>query len=232
VSQNDQKVPSLTVKRVFKEAGSRCPFCGEEDLASLDVHHISPRKNGGSNDFANLLLACKNCHARIESGEVSVEKVFATKLALATTGTARGGGRAERTGNAISITGDVASSIVANTVTFRGTPKKAPRMEYPAGCIGANLEQRNYVDYLVRRYNEFRAADRSFGARGSFFHGKIHQDIQKRFRVRTYFIREGDFDELVQYLQGRIDQTILGKRNRAGGRPSYRAFGELADAAE
>ena len=60
--------------------------------------------------------------------------------------------------------------------------------------------------------------------RRSFFHGKIHQDIQKRFRARTYFIREGDFDELVQYLQGRIDQTILGKRNRAGGWSSYCTF--------
>jgi hypothetical protein len=83
-----------------------------------------------------------------------------------------------------------------------------------------------YVDYLVRRYNEFRKADSSFGAPSSFFPGKIHQDIAKRFRARTYFVPETDFEDLVRYLQGRIDQTILGKRNRARGFPNYCTYPE------
>ena len=34
------------------------------------------------------------------------------------------------------------------------------------------------------------------------------------------------FDELVDYLQARIDQTILGRRNRARGFSNYESFDE------
>lgn len=47
---------------------NRCRRCGlnEEDGVSLVVHHIFPRKEGGSNWHSNLISLCRTCHAEVE----------------------------------------------------------------------------------------------------------------------------------------------------------------------
>ncbi|MWV66044.1 hypothetical protein GRS48_14625 [Halorubrum sp. JWXQ-INN 858] len=36
----------------------------------LDVHHVVPRANGGSNDLGNLLTLCPDCHADVHDRRV------------------------------------------------------------------------------------------------------------------------------------------------------------------
>ena len=36
------------------------------------------------------------------------------------------------------------------------------------------------------------------------------QNIENKFKAQTYFINEDKFNEVVRYLQNRIDKTILG----------------------
>ena len=43
--------------------------------------------------------------------------------------------------------------------------KRKPKMEYPAGSIGADLVRRNYIRYLTERYFRYREADASFGSK-------------------------------------------------------------------
>jgi hypothetical protein len=87
--------------------------------------------------------------------------------------------------------------------------------EYPAGSIGSDLEHRNYVRYLVQRYHRFRQADSGFGrASARFSYAVIFRNIEREFKVQTYFISDTRFKDLVEYLQQHIDRTILGKRNR------------------
>lgn len=97
---------------------------------------------------------------------------------------------------------------------------------YPEGCIGADISKRNYVKYLVERYNRYREADASFGRTGRFHYAVLFKNIETKFKASTYFIPESRFGELVDYLHDRIDNTILGRRNHSRGIPNFESFDE------
>jgi len=129
--------------------------------------------------------------------------------------------------NVTSIAGSVVHGSVHTGPTTinqinRGRRSSRPN-EYPAGSIGSDLEQRNYIRYLVQRYHRAREADSSFGRSGParFSYAVIFTNIERKFGAPTYFIRQARFDELVKHLQQRIDGTILGKSNRARGIRNY-----------
>jgi hypothetical protein len=129
------------------------------------------------------------------------------------------------------VTGDVnVTSIKGSTVQgdvhtgpttinhISGGRRSSRPTEYPVGSIGRDLGQRNYIRYLVERYHRFREADSSFGSGSPLFsYAVIFKSIERKFKAPTYFIPDVRFNELVEYLQQRVDQTILGKRNRARG---------------
>jgi hypothetical protein len=102
-------------------------------------------------------------------------------------------------------------------------------MEYPPGSIGADLLRRNYIRYLTERYFRYREADASFGRKAvrRFSYAVLFKIVENRFKAPTYFIPVSRFDELVDFLQGRIEETILGKRNRARGHRNYETFDEF-----
>ncbi len=51
---------------VRQRAGERCEYCqlteAQSPIAKLQIEHIVPRKHGGSDDPANLALACIACN--------------------------------------------------------------------------------------------------------------------------------------------------------------------------
>ncbi|NJM54999.1 MAG: hypothetical protein HC841_02930 [Verrucomicrobiae bacterium] len=105
--------------------------------------------------------------------------------------------------------------------------KSPPRSAaYPEGAIGANLEKRNYVKYLVERYNRYREADASFGRTTRFHYAVLFKNIEAKFKAPTYFIPEERFGDLVDYLHDRINETLLGKRNLKRGVPNFESFDE------
>src|SRR5208282_4338414 len=57
--------------------------------------------------------------------------------------------------------GVVHTGTIINNVNISRRGKSTRPSEYPAGCIGSNLSQRNYIKYLVERYHRFREADAS-----------------------------------------------------------------------
>ncbi|MDY6916827.1 MAG: HNH endonuclease signature motif containing protein [Chloroflexota bacterium] len=60
---------SAAEKERFKEAaGYSCenPACRERDL--VDLHHIIPREQGGSNRKDNLIVLCPTCHRKADRG--------------------------------------------------------------------------------------------------------------------------------------------------------------------
>src|SRR5690606_41356979 len=82
MSRNDKRIPRQVEKLIYQQAGSRCAFCAESAVALLEIHHIVPRAEGGPNDPVNLILACRNCHRRIESGEISRKEVLRDRRSL------------------------------------------------------------------------------------------------------------------------------------------------------
>lgn len=56
-------VSKRTTAKILKRMDLPCSCCGfYVKGVSLDVHHIIPRKNGGTNDMSNLTYICPNCH--------------------------------------------------------------------------------------------------------------------------------------------------------------------------
>jgi len=126
------------------------------------------------------------------------------------------------------IHGDVHTGPVTVNQIHRGRRSARPN-EYPAGAIGSDLLQRNYIKYLVERYHRFREADLSFGRDPvRFSYAVIFKNIERKFKAPTYFVPSTRFDELVKHLQHKIDGTILGKRNHARGIPNYDSLEEFA----
>lgn len=70
------KAPPLTGPeraKLINAAGNRCenPSCREK--YPLEVHHIKPIAEGGSNKLSNLIVLCKNCHGKFQGGIYSRE---------------------------------------------------------------------------------------------------------------------------------------------------------------
>lgn len=95
--------------------------------------------------------------------------------------------------------------------------------EYPLGTIGSDLELRNYIRYLVERYHRARRAELDFGRSGPtrFSYAAIFTNVERKFGAPTYFISKTRFEDLVKYLQHRIDGTVLGKSNITRGIRNY-----------
>jgi hypothetical protein len=223
MERNDKRIPAKTKKLIWQEANSRCAFCHLDDVSLLDHHHIIPRANGGSNDPSNLILVCRNCHGRIEDGSITSEQIASKKQALKIIPLHPS--RAA-SGQPIQIQGNVNSSIVGhgNTITIRHG-KSRPKIQHPAGTIGASLDHRNYIAHLIKRYHEYRDADRSFGAPDTKFnYAVIHKNIERTFGAQTYFVPIERFADMSEYLKKLIDRTRLGRVNKSRGTPNYSTF--------
>lgn len=51
---------------IFKRDGFTCQYCGrrpDDGMTVLEVDHIHPRAEGGTDDELNLITACKECNA-------------------------------------------------------------------------------------------------------------------------------------------------------------------------
>jgi 5-methylcytosine-specific restriction endonuclease McrA len=74
------RLPKALEKRIYQEAGSKCVFCPESDVVTLQVHHID--NDPANNAFENLLLVCATCHAKVTGGVMSLESVRLKKRQL------------------------------------------------------------------------------------------------------------------------------------------------------
>lgn len=129
--------------------------------------------------------------------------------------------------NALENSGTIhAGTLHVGDVTVRVTKGSRKAAAYPDGCIGADLPMRNYVKYLVERYNRYREVDGSFGRKSRFHYAVLFKNIETKFKAPTYFIPKGRFEELVDYLHSRIDNTILGRRNNSRSIRNYESFDE------
>ena len=53
-------ITNETRKRVYRRDHFRCALCDSTD--GLQVHHVIPRGQGGSNNVRNLITLCWRCH--------------------------------------------------------------------------------------------------------------------------------------------------------------------------
>lgn len=52
---------------------SKCKVCGFEIV--VEVHHIKPRRDGGSDDLSNLITLCPNHHTLADRNIISADEL-------------------------------------------------------------------------------------------------------------------------------------------------------------
>ncbi len=63
--RNKTSIPPATRRRVLANARHKCQMPGCNHTRFLEVHHNTPRSQGGTNDESNLIVYCAGCHALI-----------------------------------------------------------------------------------------------------------------------------------------------------------------------
>ena len=87
-------------------------------------------------------------------------------------------------------------------------------------------DRTKYVDYLITRLTEFRKAGKSFNQHfsGAISFGSTRKITQSQIGGDIY--ASENFETVCAHLKGKIDATILGKRNTGKGVPNYHEFAE------
>ena len=64
------EVSKRTISKIFRRLNIGCSNCGWNEEV-CDLHHIISRKDGGSDDHANLTYLCPNCHRLAGRGQIN-----------------------------------------------------------------------------------------------------------------------------------------------------------------
>jgi hypothetical protein len=153
-----RRLPKRVEKLIFQEAASRCAFCGETSISTLEIHHIDPLETGGSDAPENLILLCASCHDKVEVGQIRHTAVLQAKARL--TGGATPPPSSSSGSNVIAFRGRN-SGIVANVVPaqVRVVGRTAPKLHPPSDVIAADGNMRSYAKYLIDRYHDWKRAE-------------------------------------------------------------------------
>lgn len=210
-------LPRRLEKAVFQQFGSQCAFCQEKAIPALQVHHIEPYAEVKEHEIENLILVCANCHGRIEAGEIPKAAVYRRKLQAVSVRPPP----SKSSGNSIRLESSENSGVIANQLTIKIGNRKGVSVSAPSGTIASHRDSRNYVKYLIDRYHEFK---RSEVGSESIKYPIFYAAIKREFGAKWDHIPLERFEELVTFIQARIDKTVVGKNQKAKGLARYRSF--------
>lgn len=106
-------------------------------------------------------------------------------------------------------------------------PKKSPP-PLPDGSLGIDLHKKNYITYLSRRYGNWKQKQFDHEGNGEKFNWQSHnKSLMNRYHATGInYIPIAHFEDLAEYLKGRIDRTIFGKSQKSKGRRNYSTMQE------
>ena len=109
---------------------------------------------------------------------------------------------------------------------FRQFGQKKSKPELPDGALGTDLIKKNYINYLITRYAEWKQLElKRYGEK--FSYPKFKKHLMNKYKaVGINHILLSQFEQVASYLQTRIDGTIFGKNQRAAGYRNYSTFEE------
>ena len=104
-----------------------------------------------------------------------------------------------------------------------------PKIELPDGALGKELSKKNYIDYLKKRYGDWKQVE--LNKKGEKFNWAAFTiSLSKRYKASGInYIDVRHFDDLASYLKSRIDGTIMGKVNKSKGIKNYSVFEEFSE---
>jgi predicted restriction endonuclease len=69
------ELSTRTVSKICRRLNLACSRCGW-DKETGDIHHIVPRKQGGTDDHRNLTYLCPNCHRLADRGKIGPQDLI------------------------------------------------------------------------------------------------------------------------------------------------------------
>mgnify|MGYP001103253725 CR=1 FL=1 len=114
---------------------------------------------------------------------------------------------------------------------FIPKPVKAPKrtvIDLPYGALGKDLLRKNYISYLIKRYGDWKQLELNKNEE-KFNWASFNRHIMNKYKAPGInHIPVVYFEELSNYLKGKIDKTIFGKNKRAKGHRNYSPFEDHA----
>ncbi len=216
-------VSDFVRRKVIHLAGNRCSFCPEDDVSILQPHHITAVSKGGSNDLENLIAVCPTCHEKIHRGTVSTAETFAKKALQPVAPTRRK--KTHGAAPVVEIQGDLHQSTVAvgTTVNIRTGARTKAKIVPAADSLAAAPSKLRYCRYLVDRYHEFKRWE---VGKGQMNYAILYASIKREFKAALPNIPAHRFDDVTEYLQGRILKSTLGRNLNAQGQKVFENFEE------
>lgn len=189
--------------------------------------------------FANLMLLCSRHHTIIDT-EISEYPVSVLErmkddheikgpIEISHAHSVAAQGFLEKYHSVVIINsgGNVAynspGAIQAGTVNLK-TTKKTVRFNPPSDAIGAVAELASYVEYLIRKYQDYQKQDTDKEGRGKYM--IIHNAIRREYGSKWQTVSVGRFEDLVSFLKRRIDNSKIGRIRKSAGQKRYHSFDE------
>jgi hypothetical protein len=114
-------------------------------------------------------------------------------------------------------------AIQADRVTLLTKKKHITQAPHP-DSIAADLTKRNYVKYLIDRYNRFQHGDTEKVGRGKYI--IIYNAIKTEFGMKWEEVPLIYFEKLSAFLKNRILRSKLGRNLNARGRKCFSSYEE------
>jgi hypothetical protein len=189
--------------------------------------------------FENLILFCGHHHKIIDAQP----EIYTTETLIELKGVHESAvGRPEKTednfyvqlllnaykniqtkNNSINISINSPGSIQGKNVTVN-TERKKITIEAPPGSLGADPVLSKYIAHLISRYNQY--ASKEPNRKNKFNYGAVSRNVEVKFGARWQLLGGDCAQEVIIYLQGRINKTRLARINKGKGYPAYSALQE------
>lgn len=226
------------------------PLVEESGTVTGEICHIRAASPGGPryheaqtddarNAAANLILLCGRHHKLVdaEPNKFTVQTLSEFKSRRESAGTVEispisakaAAGLLARyatpviRANGSQIAINSPGAVQAGTIHVRTTKTKIT-IAAPPGSIGADRVMTSYATYLIGRYQEFQKADKT--KTGRYKYMAVFAALKRHFKGDWKLLPASRFPEVVQFLERRIDDTIVGRVTKASGRPLYHRFDE------
>jgi hypothetical protein len=236
---------SATIKGLFARSGNRCAFPGcdlplveKNDIVTGEICHIRSRGAGGPryhpsqtdaarNDAANLILLCARHHKIVDDApEVyTADNLCAMKKEREMPGievTPEIARRAELLLQKliINVRGDLSATIHAHTFTINNAKRTNTKPVPTSDVVGGSSPHRTYLKYLIDRYQEFARAQKD----REFKYPVVYQSIRNKFKANWDWVPLSCFQEVISFMQAKIDGTLIGRQHKKQGKLSYEDF--------
>lgn len=117
-------------------------------------------------------------------------------------------------------------SIQGENVTVN-TGRKKVTIVAPPGSLGADPVFSKYIAHLISRYNEY--ASKESSRKTKFSYGAVSKNVEAKFGVRWQLLGGECGQEVISYLQGRINKTRIARVNKGNGYPAYSTLQEYIE---